>query len=234
MRKPILFIALLILIGAGIFLYSYKGGALLKTVFADKNVSEGVIEYQVTYPKLEPGNPMATFLPDKAYLHFKDDKMVTEMSGLMFRISYISNQSSSSVEQTFALLGQKKVSDISAKELKKLNGSFLTSIEKGTKTKAIAGFACKEALVKLKSGESIQVFYTNDIGINNPNWSNPYTKIDGVLMDFQLESYGLFMHLTANKVLPESVEDSSFDVSKDHTKIPFSELEEMLRTTVAN
>lgn len=234
MRKRILFISVFVLIGAGIFFYFYQEGKFFNKILAGKNVTEGVIEYEVTYPKLDPKSAMAAFLPDKAYLRFKNNNMITEMSGMIFKISYISNQESKSVEQTFSLLNQKNASHVSLEDLQKLNGSFLSSIEKGTHEKDIAGYACKEAIVKLKTGESIHVFYTNEIGITNPNWSNPYSKLDGVLMDFQLESYGLSMHLTAKNVLPEKIEDSSFLVSKDHNKIPFSELDKMLREAMAN
>jgi|CXWL01.1.fsa_nt_gi hypothetical protein len=233
-KKYILFISILALTGSCIFIYFYQGGKFFNKIFAGKNVAEGVIEYEVTYPKLDPNSLMAGFLPDKAYLRFKNNNMITEMSGMMFKISYISNQESKSVEQTFSLLSQKSASHISLEDLQKMNGSYLSSIEEGTQAKEIAGFSCKEAKVKLKTGEAIRVFYTNEIGITNPNWSNPYSKLDGVLMDFQLESYGLSMHLTAKSVLPEKIEDSSFRVSNDHNKIPFADLDKLLREAMAN
>ena len=233
MRKPIIFILFLLLAGAGIFLYLYRDGELFKAMFGGKNIREGVIEYEVAYPKLDPHSMVAAVLPNKAYLRFKNNNMITEMSGMMFSISYISNQSNKSVEQTFSLLNQKSVSDISSADMKRLNGSFLSSIEEGTQVKQIAGFKCKEAIVTLQTGEVIHVYYTQDIGIDNPNWSNPYSKIDGVLMDFQLESYGLSMHLSAKTVLPKKIEDSSFEVSSDYHKTPLGELEKILRTAVS-
>ncbi|TAL63360.1 MAG: hypothetical protein EPN85_00255 [Bacteroidetes bacterium] len=234
MRKTIIFIFALVLIGAGIFFYLYRGGELFEKMLVWKNVTEGVIEYEVTYPKLDPNSMIAAALPDKAYMRFKNNNMITEMSAMMFNISYISNQSNKSVAQTFTLFSKKNVSDISAADMKKLNGSYLSSIEEGTHTRQIAGFTCKEVIAKLQTGESIRVYYTNDIGINNPNWSNPYTKIDGVLMDFQLESYGLSMHLKAKTLLPQKIEDSAFDIPADQQKIPFAELEAMLRAAVSN
>ena len=113
-----------------------------------------------------------------------------------------------------------------------MNDSYLSSIEEGTHTQQIAGFKCKEAIAKLQTGESIHVYYTNDIGITNPNWSNPYSKLDGVLIDFQLESYGLSMHLRAKSVLVQKIEDSTFIVPVEYEKILFAKFEATLRMMV--
>lgn len=231
MRKRILLILLLVLAGIGAFLYFYQDGVLFKKILGGKDMAEGVIEYDITYPKIDPGNMMLSGLPNKAYLRFKNNNTINDMSGVMglISITYIANQSTKSVSQTLTLFNKKYVSDISAEDMKHLNDSYLSAVEKGKNTQQIAGFKCKEAIVKLLNGETIHVYYTNDIFISNPNWSNPYTKIDGVLMDFQLERYGVSMHLKAKSVLAQKIDDNAFDVSDDHKKIPFAELEKILQ-----
>lgn len=230
-RAIYILLILLILIGTGSFFYFYKEGALFKKMIGGKAMKEGVIEYDVTYPKVDPNSMMVSGLPSKAFLRFKNNNMVNDMSGMMglISITYISNQTNKKVAQTLTLINKKYVSDISTEELNKMNDSFLVGIEPGKNTQEIAGFKCKEAIVKLQNGETAHVYYTNDIGIANPNWSNPYSKIDGVLMDFQLERYGLAMHLKAKSVLAQQVEDTAFDIPEDHKKIPFAELEKILQ-----
>src|ERR1051326_8642981 len=83
MRKRFLIIILLLLAGGGAFLYFYKGGELFKKMLGGKDISEGVIEYDITYPKLDPNNMMVSGLPNKAYLRFKNNNMVNDMSGMM-------------------------------------------------------------------------------------------------------------------------------------------------------
>jgi hypothetical protein len=231
MMKRAIFILLILLIGTGAFFYFYKGGDLFKKMIGGKAIKEGVIEYDITYPKADPNSMMISGLPSKAFLRFKDNNMVNDMSGMMglISITYISNQTTKKVAQTLTLINKKYVSDISVEEMNKMNGSYLSGIEPGKNTQEIAGFKCKEEIVKLQNGESIHVFYTNDIGITNPNWSNPYSKIDGVLMDFQMERYGLAMHLKAKSVLVQKIEDTAFDIPDDHKKIPFAELEKILQ-----
>ncbi|MBI4931177.1 MAG: hypothetical protein HY841_10475 [Bacteroidetes bacterium] len=230
MRKRLVLIVLILLAGAVAFLYFYKGGELFKKILGGKNVTEGVIEFDITYPKMDPNSMMVQGLPDKAYLRFKNNDMSNDMSGMMglISITYISKQSTKSVSQTLTLINKKYVSDISAEEMNKMNSDYISKVENGKNTQVIAGFKCKEAIVSLKNGETINAFYTKDIGIANPNWSNPYCKIDGVLLDFQMERYGLAMHLKAKQVLAQKIDDSAFDISGDHKKIPFPELEKIL------
>ena len=232
MRKRLLFVFLILLSGAVAFLYFYKGGELFKKILGGKDIKEGIIEYDITYPKLDPNNMMVSGLPNKAYLRFKNNNTVNDMSGMMglISITYISKPSSKSVAQTLTLINKKYVSDISADDMKHLNDSYLDKIEQGKNTQNIAGFNCKEAIVSLQNGETIHVYYTNDIGIIHPNWSNPYSKIDGVLMEFDMERYGVSMHMKAKTVVAQKIEDNAFDAPEsDYKKIPFVELETILQ-----
>ena len=189
MGKRLLISFLFLLVITGVLFFYFRSGSSLKNMLGGKNINEGVIEYEISYPKLDPKSMVIAGMPDKAYLRFKNNTISNDMSGMMglISIAYISNPANKSVEQTLTLINKKYVSDISTNDLKKLNESYVESIEQGTQIKEIAGYKCKEAIVKLKDGETTHVYYTNDIDIENPNWSNPFSKIDGVLMDFQME-----------------------------------------------
>ncbi len=230
MKKKLFLIFLLLVAGTAVFLYFYKDGKLFKKIIGGKVISEGVIEYDITYPKMDPNSMMVQGLPDKAYLRFKNNDMVNDMSGMMglISITYISKQSSKSVAQTLTLINKKYAAQITEEEMNKMNSDYISKVEAGKNVKELAGFKCKEAIVTLKSGETIYAYYTNDIGITNPNWSNPYKKIDGVLMDFQMERYGLAMHLKAKQVVAQEIDDNVFVITDDHKKIPFPELEKIL------
>lgn len=229
MRKRTLLISLLLLTALGVFLYFYNDGAMIKKL-AGEDVTEGVIEYDITYPKLDPNSMMISGMPDKAYLRFKDNNTSNDMSGMMglISITYIANYAKKSVEQTLTLINKKYASQIPPEDLENLNDSYVEYVEKGKNKKEIAGYKCKEAIVKLKNGEKTTVYYTTDINILTPNWSNPYNQIDGVLMDFQLERYGIVMHLIARSVIPQKVDVDAFRISTDHKMIPYEELEKIL------
>lgn len=233
MRKRLFFIFLILVVGIGTFFYLWKYTSMFDKL-GGKDITEGVIEYDITYPKLDPNSMMASGMPSKAYLRFKDNNMSNDMSGMMglISITYISKAMNKAVEQRLTLINKKYASEINAEDQKRLNDSYVSSVEEGKTKMQIAGYNCKEAVVKLVDGSETKVYYTNDIGIENPNWSNPYSKIDGVLMDFQMERYGVVMHLKAKSVLAQKVDDSVFALPADSTeykKIVFSELEKILQ-----
>lgn len=222
-------IVYLLILFTGISTLFYRCG-----VIGGKDISEGVIEYDITYPKLDPNSMMVSGMPNKAYLRFKDNNMSNDMSGMMglISITFISNHEKKAVEQRLTLINKKYASEISAEDLQRLNDSYVVSVEEKSSKSEIAGFKCKEATVKLINGEEIKVSYTNDIGIKDPNWSNPYHQIDGVLMEFQMERYGVVMHLKAKSVLAQTIDDDTFKVpadSSEYKMIVFAELEKILQ-----
>ncbi|MEO5642196.1 MAG: hypothetical protein ABIQ40_10870, partial [Bacteroidia bacterium] len=100
--------------------------------------------------------------------------------------------------------------------------------EYGIKTKDIAGYSCKNAILKFKDGSpSYEVWFTKDISIKDPNWANAYYKIDGVLMDYRLKKYGLELHFTATSVSEAKIDDSYFTIPADFEPVKNSELEKM-------
>ena len=73
------------------------------------------------------------------------------------------------------------------------------SVELTDETKVIAGLTCHKAVVTTQpSNETFDVYYTNEIRLSDPNMTNPYKQIDGVLMEFQLSLSGLKMRFTAD------------------------------------
>ncbi len=230
MKRIVIIVFVVVVAGIGGY-FLINGG--FNKMLGGKDISEGVIEYDITYPKLDPKSMMVSGMPNQAFLRFKNNNMSNDMSGMMglISITFISNHSTKSVEQRLTLINKKYSSTINKEDLSRLNDSYVSSFEKGSTVQQIAGFQCKEAKVKLLDGEEIKVFYTNDIGIENPNWSNPYNKIDGVLMDFQMERYGVVMHLRAKSVVAQKIEDEAFHLpadSSEYKRIDFIELEKIL------
>ena len=73
-------------------------------------------------------------------------------------------------------------------------------IEETQETKQIAGFNCKKSIVHLPAtGESFAIYYTDEIDLRHPNSTNPYRKVRGVLMEFELNLLYLKMRFSAEK-----------------------------------
>ncbi|MFO7656915.1 MAG: hypothetical protein R6W78_07595 [Bacteroidales bacterium] len=173
--------------------------------------NSGRIDYKITYLENNLASISPNMLPKKMKLEFNQDYSTNVIEGFMgiFRLNNIT------------YFKHKKCSTL----LEILNKSYIYYGKRGDEmccfesmegmditytgeTKTIAGLNCQKAIVTLnKTNEKFDVYYTNDINLIDPNITNPYRKIDGVLMEFQLSLAGLKMRFTAEN-FDNSVEDT--------------------------
>ena len=82
--------------------------------------------------------------------------------------------------------------------------------------------------------EPVPVFFTQEIGIKDPNSATPYQEIDGVLMEFYLTLSNLKMKLVAQNVYAKSVSDKKFDRQTDYLRISKPTMESILDSLMVN
>jgi GLPGLI family protein len=143
---------------------------------------------------------------------------------------FISNFKKKEATQTLSLLGKKYASVINANEVNKLiEKEPAFSIKLQPEQKKIAGYNCKKAHIDFASDslDDFDVFYTDEIAIADPNWSSPFRKINGVLMEFRIHKYGVDMVLKAKNVTRKEIDDSQFEISDDYKKISMNEMDKM-------
>jgi len=203
-----------------------------KSIFY-KDVNEGVIEFDITYPNNEAGELLAAFLPDEMTLKFKDDKTVGTFSAGMgvFKATMISDPATKTVHQLFKVLKEKYVHEFDSSQINTLFTELSESkIKFVDETKEIAGYKCKKAIVTFKDNikEEFSVYYTDDIDIKNSNWFTPFHEIDGVLLEYQVRKYNYEMRLVAKEVKSEEIDDSAFDVPEGYLNVGASEMERIL------
>ena len=82
-----------------------------ETLTDDGRISEGMIEYEVTYPKLDPTSILIELLPTKMTMSFKDDKFTTDLAAGfgMFRMNVIANGDDMEVSQMVKLINDRFV-----------------------------------------------------------------------------------------------------------------------------
>lgn len=166
----------------------------------------GFIEYKISYLENELKEISPALLPKKMKLEFSQDYSTSTIEGFMGFFKLISHTN----------FRHKKCSTI----LEVLNKKYLFKGKKGESmccfeenpdmeieftndVKNIAGLKSKRVIVMLPDmEETFDVYYTDEIAIENPNSTNPYNQIDGVLMEFQLKLEYLKMKFTAEKFVP--------------------------------
>ena len=225
---------LLILVAAGTaFLYGCD------SLLDDGRVDEGVIEYQVTYPKLDPSSILAELLPTKMVMKFKDDHYITDLSAGfgMFRMNVINNAEDMEFAQMVKLINDRFV----VKYNKENAGQFLKGfpdieiVETGKK-KTIANYECDEAIVTVFADtlETYTIYYTKDIRFDNSNWFTQYAGIDGVLLEYQVERYNLCSRFTANHVLAQEIDNDEFNVPEEYEVIDEEEMNQKMEEIFNN
>lgn len=195
----------------------------------EKFISEGIIEYDAAV--VDMSNPMANMAPTKMSLKFKEDKCLLEMSAGMglFSTSFISNPEEQSLTQLVKLLNKKFALVQKPEGIKAENEGYPLELIPTNETKVIAGYTCTKVHVKVKNdaADEFDVYYTKDLNIKNPNFANPYSSIDGVLMEYQMKKFGLEMRFTAKAVMKKEIDDESFKLNKDYKLISQEEMDEL-------
>lgn len=210
-----------------VLLMTLAGGFAGCKLDGKDGIAEGIIEYDAE--PVDMSNPMADLAPSKMTVRFKDNKSCVDLSAGMglFSTTFISDPENLTMTQLIKLLNKKYVHVADTSELRQENHQGPKMfIEKTNETKMIAKYKCKKAIVRFENNARppFDIYYTNDIAIENPNWSNPFSEIDGVLMEYQLARHGLEMRFTAKTVTPSDIDDEIFEVPEDYKKISHEEL----------
>lgn len=198
-----------------------------------KFISEGSIEYAASV--LDMSNSMASMAPSKMLIKFKNNKSIVEMSAGMglFSTSFVSDPETKTLTQMVKLLNKKFVVYQDSNSIKKENESYKFEIKPTNETKIICGYKCQKAIVHITESEveapDFTIYYTKELNIKDPNFSNPFQAIDGVLMEYQLKKFGLEMKFVATKIAKEAVDDKDFEVPTDYKKITPKELDELFQ-----
>lgn len=161
----------------------------------------GKIEYRITYLENNLTTISPTMLPKKMKLEFNQDYSTNVIEGFMgvFKlnnVTYFKHKRCSTLlevlNKNYVYLGKR------GDEMCCFESMDDMSVDYTNETKNIAGLNCRKAVVTMRhTDEKFDIYYTNEINLSNPNVSNPYKKINGVLIDFQLSLSGLKMKFTA-------------------------------------
>lgn len=195
-----------------------------------KNGKEGVIHYELTYLDDENENAIITFLPSDMSYSYQDGRSIQKVEGWggIFKMVGLSNSKNDSVVALLKLLGDKfmytcKLGDDSFGYDPLVN----ITIEYVNETKVIAGYECKKAIAH-HNNEDYELFYTDDINIENANWNTPFKEIKGVLLEYQIKMFSINTKITATKVEKILIDDSEFIIPDDYKIVDKKVIEETI------
>jgi len=199
----------------------------------EKHLTEGVIEYELSYPELDSNNLMLEMLPDEMVMHFKEDKFRSELktgAGIV-EMTLIANGADRQMHNMVKLFSDRYVLSLDqqgAREMVNVIPPFQIKNLDGIDT--IADAACKRVLIDFGAAknESYIFAFTDEVGMIEPNWCTPYHEIQGVLLDYHIENYGIVMHLRAKRIIAEEVEDELFVVDERYQELSKEEFDDLV------
>lgn len=189
-------------------------------------IDEGVITYEVTYPYYD--GFMTGMLPDEMQMHFKDNRYTSELSsGNYFRTSFNSNCNQKTLEHELKFMNSQFVSRLDEEEIPDLVGQFPSfTIIETNESDSVAGFLCKRAIAVFDAPDlpDMNLYYTDEIEIDDFNWCTQFNELDGVLLAYETEQFGLRTRFRAVSVETIKVEEETFSPNPDYEEITGAEM----------
>lgn len=200
-----------------------------ETGMFDHRISEGIVSYDVTYPYLDDDHYLQDFLPTEMTMQFADNRFQNELSaGLgLFRTTFINNSNDQTLKHLVKMGAQKMYAELDPESIHKVLDEYpIYTVIELDETKMIAGLNCRKALIIYDEVDTREfyIYYTNEIDFKNPNWSTPFSSIDGVLMEYEIKQFNMVTRLTADQVSESDVESETFDIPEGYDIVSFEEL----------
>jgi hypothetical protein len=197
--------------------------------------NEGYIEYDILYDKTIPFKYDPNLRPNKLTVKFKDRNSINKIEGLSgkFSFSFIQNfetQTNYTLIKIFSkkLFYQEPINPNAYPQayadMPKLNISITDETEK------ILGLNCIKAIASSNDSlfEPFTIFYTNELGIQNPNVNSPFEDIDGVMLSFSVTLFNQKMSIRASNIKHARISDDEFTLPKDYEEVDYNTLLDLL------
>jgi len=205
----------------------------------DDRPSEGVIKYKITFPEVSEESITATLLPDQMTYAFTPTSFSSnfETAGGVFKNKIVADRNTRTVDHQLKVFRKKIQTKMKENDVIQMLAEYPKAAVIQTKqTDTIAGYHCKKALIVFEdvSKKEVEIFYTDQIEMESPNWCTQYHEIDGVLMAYEVEEFGIRMRLIAEEVKtplqnPEilKAESEYSEITKEMMDV---ELEQLVQT----
>jgi len=196
-------------------------------------LTEGRIEFQITYEQEEIGGYAANLLPSKMTMEFRDNMVKNTIQGGMgfFNLVNVSDLNNYQFITYLKFIDKKYIFEGDKNEPPCCFGLMDgMDIEFTKETKEIIGLDCKKAIASFPDDgiESFDIWYTEELQLDKPNENSPFQKIPGVLLEFNTIMGNANMHMVAKNYLMARIPAKIFDLPKNYTEVSKMEMETIL------
>lgn len=174
-------------------------------------VVQGKIIYQVEYPENKNNAFLIKILPSEMVFEFADGIQKSSIRNANLQnLTWVDcNQNEMAfyfqyAEDAYKVNLKKTGVDQMLKQMNQYSISYINEHQ------TIAGFDCMKAIATDKvSGAKMELWYTQDLNLKQANWHTPFKEINGVLMAYEIEQFGLHLSFTAKSyttLKPQEIE----------------------------
>lgn len=207
---------------------------LLVTVFSVSSFAQkgkpfkGIITYSISYEGEDLDPTQKAQMPSEMKLYIKDGLMKQESISGMGKQSAISDFATKTQTILIDMMGQKLAIKTTAEETEKaLSEAPKVTFEAATETKDVAGYKCKKMEITDDKENTVSFYYTEDLGVDNPNWATPYSEIKGLLMEYSAVQADLTITYKATLVETGKVKNSDFIIPPGFKELTSEEAKAM-------
>lgn len=192
---------------------------------------EGEIHYKIIYNN--PGNTLPMeLMPNTLIVKFKDHRSIMEITAPIGN-SGIYNFKDLKEEKTMTYISFLNIKYYYLGKTGEIPPGIdpmedLKFIKTG-KTSTIGGLNCKHAIAELPElDRKFDIWFTNDINIDDPNNSTPYKDIDGVLVNFFYKMGDMIVEFEATAAYEREVQDKDFEKSDKYLRISRDDMDNII------
>lgn len=199
---------------------------------------QGIIVYDVSYLNLEE-SILENVLPSEMTIIYKGEKVRGQMRSIggVINSEFIGNRKTKEFQQLLKSYQNYFVCNLNEQSVKVLVDKFpAVRLEATTDSIDVAGYTCNITLAYPLSGEgeSMRIYHTDELGINNPNWYTQFNQISGVMLGYELEQFGMKLRLEAKEVVQRPVDDAVFTVDSQYKTVNPEEMESIFEKLIAD
>lgn len=199
-----------------------------------EGISEGQVIYKISYPPEISAHTMSFLFPKEMNLFFKDGKQRANFKGNMglYSLDFIHFNQSDSFYTLLQVLDKKLyVPPTKSNDIFIFRNYSNNEIEfAADEPRIIAGYNCEKATIKnSENNNQINIWFTREIGLDNPNRNTPFEKIPGVMLEFEANYNGIVLIFAADKILVSEIPEEQFSVPDDYKLSSISEIESLIQ-----
>lgn len=197
---------------------------------------EGEIHYNIIYDN--PGGvlPME-LMPNTLVVKFKDNRILMEITAPIGHsgIFNIIDPEANIMKTFISFLGIKYYyQGVSGEVPPGIDPMDDLKFLRTGQTKTISGLNCKHAIVKIPGYErDFDIWYTNDIDLENPNNSTPFKDIDGVLTNFFYKIGDMIIEFEVTAIYQREVAEKDFTKSDKFLRISRDDMDNLISKMMA-